>query len=209
MKYLDIMKLPRGHVRTTQLGILRDSFPDAVVGGEDENNGMIRFDMKLPLITPTDKPRELWLDHAIVQETCPTYAMETLKFLEAKSTNLPEQSPAFVKTNGTKARRYSALIQVVRRLAEERMLHFQPEFLFPIISSLGYINEDMTQLMKLMVKRFKDYQIEQPKRLDGLVPGILKGRFKVSLRNSICFALARANALTLENQGVYGVVQPR
>ena len=57
MKYLDIMKLPRGHIRTTQLGILRDSFPDAVVGGEDENNGMIRFDMKLPLITPTDKPR--------------------------------------------------------------------------------------------------------------------------------------------------------
>ena len=105
-------------------------------------------------------------------------------------------------------RRYSALLQVVRWLAEERMLHFQPEFLFPIISSLGYINEDMTQLMKLMVKRFKDYQTEQPKRLDGLAPGILKGRFKVSLRNSICFALARANALTLDNQGVHGVVQP-
>ena len=68
------------------------------------------------------------------------------------------------------------------------MLHFQPEFLFPIISSLGYINEDMPQLMKLTVKRFNDYQTEQPKRLHGLAPGILKGRFKVSLRNSICFA---------------------
>ena len=114
-----------------------------------------------------------------------------------------------MKTSKAKVRRYSALVQVVRRLAEERMLHFQPEFLFPVISSLGYINEDMTQLMKLMVNRFKDYQTEQPKRLDGLVPGILKGRFKVSLRNSICFALARANALTLDNQGVSGIVQPR
>jgi hypothetical protein len=45
MKYLDIMKLPRGHIRTAQLGILRESFPDAVVRGEDDNNGMIRFDM--------------------------------------------------------------------------------------------------------------------------------------------------------------------
>ena len=60
---------------------------------------VIRFDMRLLLVTPTDKPREVWLDHAIVQDTCPTHATETLKFLEAKVTNLPEQSPAFVKTN--------------------------------------------------------------------------------------------------------------
>ena len=40
-------------------------------------------------------------------------------------------------------RRYTALIQVVNRLVED-------EFLFPIVSSLGYVNDDMNKLMQLM-----------------------------------------------------------
>ena len=52
-------------------------------------------------------------------------------------------------------RRYTALIQVVNRLMEERKLKFQPEFLFPIVSSLGYVNDDMDKLMKFMENCFK------------------------------------------------------
>src|SRR3982750_1494779 len=29
---------------------------------EEDNNGMIRFDMKFPLLTPLDCPRKIWFD---------------------------------------------------------------------------------------------------------------------------------------------------
>ena len=61
MEFLDIiMEVPRGHVRTAKLGVLRESFPAPVVQGEEDNNSMIRFDMKFPLSTP----RDIWFDHA-------------------------------------------------------------------------------------------------------------------------------------------------
>ena len=49
---------------------------------------------------------------------------------------------------GGKVRRYKALIDVVNRLAEERKLKFQPTCLYPIVSSLGYMNADMNVLLK-------------------------------------------------------------
>ena len=94
--------------------------------------------------------------------------------------NLPENGPAFQKATGTKLGRYSALISVAQRLVEERKLDFRPTFLFPVLSSLGIMNADMKQLMKLMVGSV------QPPSLEGIDANILKGRFKVQLRNSIC-----------------------
>jgi hypothetical protein len=210
MKYLDILEeVPRGQQRTSELGMLRESFPPPSVDGEDDNNGIIRFDLKLPLATPVDRPREIWLDHVIVQETAPTYAEATLKFLDDKVTNLPEDSPAFQKSRGAKVLRYSALIAVVQRLVEERKLNFQPSFLFPIISSLGFVNKDMTQVLKLTVQRFVDQLKSRPPSYDGISAAVLKGRFKVELKDRICFALARGNALSVHNQGVHGgVVKP-
>ena len=133
----------------------------------------------------------------IVQETCPTSADATWRFLDEAITNLPENGPAFQKAKGTKLGRYSALISVAERLVEERKVDFRPTFLFPVLSSLGIMNADMKQLMKLMVERFKDHQKGQPASLEGIDANILKGRFKVQLRNSICFALIRGNALSL------------
>ena len=66
---------------------------------------MIRFDMKFALLTPVDCPREVWFDHAIVQETCPTHAEKTLNYLEAKETNLPAGSPPFQKMHKSKEQR--------------------------------------------------------------------------------------------------------
>jgi hypothetical protein len=208
MKFLDIMqKVPRGPLRAAELGLLRDSFPSPSVAGEENNNGIIRFDMRFPMVTPLDSPREVWFDHVIVQETAPTYAEATWKFLADKNTNLAEDSPAFVKARGAKLLRYSALISVVQRLLEDRKLNFQPTFLFPFISSLGIMNQDMKQLMKFMVQRFKDYQHLQPPSNDGLPASVLKGRFKIALKNSVCFALLRGNALSVNNQGVSGGIQ--
>ena len=104
-------------------------------------------------------------------------------------------------------RRYTALIQVVNRLTEERKLKFQPEFLFPIVSSLGYVNDDMNKLMKFMENCFKRNR-SKARRFDGLDAGVLKGRFKVELKNTLCFALVRGNALALNNQGLNGITQP-
>ena len=209
MEYLDIInEFPRGHIRTAKLGMLRERFPDvAVPDDNDASNGIIRFDLKFPGPSARGKPREVWLDHAIVQETCPTHAAETLKFLKAKRTNLIESSPAFTKTYGSKTRRFSALVDVAKRLTEERKLKSQPNFMYPIVSSLGYFNEDMKRLLKFMEDCFKLNQSRE-RRCDGLFPEVLKGRFKVELKNTLCFALVRANALALNNQGLKGVTSP-
>ena len=159
MEYLNIInEMPRGAQRTAQLGMLRERFPEAVKDADDDddgNKGVIRFDLKFPVAVKDGKPREIWIDHAIVQETSPTHAENTLKFLQEAITNLPENSPAFTKTYGGKVRRYKALIDVVNRLAEERKLKFQPTFLYPIVSSLGYMNDDMKTVLKEIVKCFK------------------------------------------------------
>ena len=104
MEYLDIInELPRGHIRTAKLGMLRERFPDVTISDDiDASNGIIRFDLKFPGPSARGKPREVWLDHDIIQETCPIHAAETLKFLKAKRTNLIESSPAFTKTYGSK-----------------------------------------------------------------------------------------------------------
>ena len=50
MEYLDIIHdLPRGHIRTARIGMLRERFPEAVVSDDDDSsNGIIRFDLKFP-----------------------------------------------------------------------------------------------------------------------------------------------------------------
>ena len=111
--------------------MLRERFPDVAVPDDNHaSNGVIRFDLKFSGPSARGKPRELWLDHAIVQETCPTHTAETLKFLKAKRTNLIGSSPAFTKTYGSKTRRFSALVDVAKRLTEERKLKSQPNFMY-------------------------------------------------------------------------------
>ena len=208
MAFLDIMNdMPRGAQHTAQLGMLREQFPDAVHADDDDGNkGVIRFDLKFPVVVKDGKPREIWIDHAIVQETSPTHAGDTLEFLKEDLNHLPEKSPAFTKTYGGKVRRYKALIEVVNRLAEERKLTTQPSFLYPIVSSLGYMNDDMNTLLKEIGKCFKLNQSTE-RRSDGLHSGVLRGRFKTELKNNICFALARGNALSM-CQGLDGVTHP-
>ena len=173
MEYLDIInEIPRGAVRTAHLGVLRERFPDVQQFDDVESSGVIRFNLKFPITVAEGMPQELWIDHAIVQETCPTHAGDTLKFLEDQDSNLPEHSPAFVKTYKGKSRRYGALIDVVNRLTDGR-LKSAPKFLFPIVSSLGYINQDMVTLIKTINKCYKSNQ-DNTRRNDGLDLGKLR-----------------------------------
>jgi hypothetical protein len=163
--------------------------------------------MKFPTTVPVDKPVEVWFDHAIVQETAQSYSKETVTHLEAKGSTIGE-GPAFQKIQKAKIRQYSTLTAVVRRLVEEKRLSFTPCIKFPVISSLGYMNEDMDYVLKTVVNRFKLHQITQPPRADGVLPKYVRGRVKVQMRNSLAFALLRGNALSVSNQGVTGVVTP-
>ena len=69
------------------------------------------------------------------------------------------------------------------------------------------MNKDMTKLLKVIVAQFEDTQKTQPHRA-GLRPGFLRGRFKKELKNSVCFALLKGNALAAHNQGTNGVAYP-
>lgn len=168
----------------------------------------IRFDLRFPLTKPLDRPREVWFDHAIVHDSAGSYVADVLKFLQAAEANQPESSPAFLKMQGKKARHYSSLIAVTERLLADHKLSFQPKFLFPVISSLGFLNKDMRQLMKVIVDRFKEGQEGEPEREDGVRPSQVKGRFKLHLKHCLCFALVRGLALATNNQGMRGVVRP-
>ena len=42
------------------------------------------------------------------------------------------------------------LIGLAKHLQKQRMLDFQPSFLFPVISALGYMNGDAHKLVKFM-----------------------------------------------------------
>lgn len=209
MRYLDIMTKMEGHARTSALKLWREQLPATVFDKKDPATpSVVRFDLKLSATTPIDCPRKVICDHAIVHETSPTYAEGVLKFLEEDKAGIPSESPAFQKIVQSKKRRYASVVAVVKRLAEDRRLNYQPEFLFPVISSLGIMNEDMKALMKFILDRFVDTQKGKPKRPDGVEARVIKGRFKVELRNSICFALLRGNALAMDNQGCCGVVNP-
>src|SRR3954451_1348180 len=98
------------------------------------------------------------------KETCPTHAERTLKYLEAKETNLPAGSPPFQKMQKSKENRYKALISVVQHLVEVRKLNFRPTFLFPVVSALGFMNKDMNELFKVLVTNFGDNLKKQPSR---------------------------------------------
>jgi hypothetical protein len=66
----------------------------------------------------------------------------------------------------------------------------------------------MQKLMKFILDRFVCTQKGKPPRRDGMDPRVIKGRFKAQIKNSICFALLKGNALAMENQGCHGIVHP-
>ena len=61
---------------------------------------------------------------------------------------------------------------------KERERDFQPGFLFPIITSLGFLNSDFVSLNKFIADRYLTTQRQQAnERTDGLTPKYLTGRF--------------------------------
>ena len=167
----------------------------------------IRYDLKLPAGGPPDYPFEMWVDHAIVHETSPTYADDLLRFLRGPKKGKLIEGPAFRKMQQKKTNKYAALSATVNRLSAEHHLDFQPHFLFPTISSLGFLNSDFVTMNKFIVDRFRS-TFSKTERTDGLSLKQLTGRFKVQMRNALCFALVKGNALSTWNQGLRHASKP-
>jgi hypothetical protein len=181
--------------RDAEIKRIRASFPSR----SPQAAGVIRFDLRLPGSEPADAPRELWLDHAIVHETSDSYRSAVLADLrDGKDASW---TAPFKKAEGEKTRRFSGLMRVAQRLAREGYLAFTPCFLFPVISSLGSMNSDMTKLVKWIIGRYKGTLKSAPLREDGMPKTVLLGRFSLYVRRALCFALVRGNALALSNQG--------
>src|SRR4029079_12388563 len=118
----------------------------------------------------------------------------------------PGNSYPFQKVGATKQRKYRALVSVANHLLKQKMLDFQPFFLFPIISALGYLNDDAEKMLKWMSAVLNK---SLPKsREDGIPLGVVKNRYKVEVRNAICFGILRGNALAMHSAGRPFVSRP-
>ena len=59
----------------------------------------------------------------------------------------------------------------------------------------------MTKTLKWIGDRYKDTVQSAPEREDGVSQSLLVGKFRLYLKRALCFAVLRANALALHNQG--------
>ena len=99
-------------------------------------------------------------------------------------------------------------MRVAERLSREGYLGFSPFFLFPVVSSLGTMNTDMTKTLKWIGDRYKDNLQSSPEREDGVSKNTLIGMFRLYVQRALCFAVLRANALGLHSQGRSQVRRP-
>ena len=166
---------------------------------EKEGLSIIRFDLCLAGTSPVESPKELWMDHAIVQETAPTYQDDVIEHLEGGGE--VSKTPAFHKMEKMKERKYRPLLPVAKHLMRVHALDFQPCFYFPVVSSLGYLNSDAEHMVKWMQSTFNaNLKLSGP-RDDGIPLGIVKSRYRTQISNALCFGILRGKALALNSQG--------
>ena len=107
----------------------------------------------------------------------------------------------------SKRRRFAALIPLANYLLKRNMLDFQPLFLFPVVSTLGYLNEDAQKMTKWM-SEVMNKTVGQSVRDDAIPLSVIKARYKVEVNNAICFGLLRGNALAMSSVGRAHVSRP-
>src|SRR4029079_18112395 len=109
------------------------------------------------------------------------------------------RSPAFQRIEKMKEREYRPLLPVAKHLIRIRALDFQPFFLNPVISSLGYLNLDAENMVKWMQGTFNQALKSHGPREDGLPLGVTTSKSRT--RSALCFGLLRGKALAMNSQG--------
>ena len=106
----------------------------------------------------------------------------------------------------TKQRRFAALIPLANYLLKNNVLDFQPFFLFPVMSALGYLNQDAVAMTKWMSAVMNKTLTSA--RDDAIPLSVIKARYRVEVSNAICFGLLRGNALAMHSVGRTHVHRP-
>jgi len=90
LELVDALTMLPSVTRTATLEDIRTRLPPVDEKGE---NAVIRFDLCLADKFPIAVPKQLWLDHAIVQETSASYQDDVIVYLESKEAYA--KSPVF------------------------------------------------------------------------------------------------------------------
>ena len=196
----DALLLPPSALKDAVIDEVRTRLPEVDEKVKEANYyNTIRFDLCLGASFPADSPRQFYLDHVIVHETSESYQDAMIAHLEGGEE--PTKSMPFRRAETAKHRRYCGLMDLTKHLEKQRVLDFQPSFLFPVISALGYVNEDavkMTRWMHTVMNKCVTTMGD-----DGIAIGVIKHRYKVDVRNAICFGVLRGNALAMHNVGPF------
>ena len=205
IELIDAFLLPPSALKESVIDEIRSRLPSSEEGKHNANNNTIRFDLRMAAPFPLDLPRELWLDHAIVHETAGSYRESVLDHLEDGKGLL--QTLPFRRAEQSKRRRYAALIPVVKHLVKLHILDFQPFFLFPVVSALGFLNDDATKMQKWM-HTVLNHSLSTVSRDDGIPSSTVKARYKEEVQNALCFGLLRGNAFAMNAVGRPQVSRP-
>ena len=202
LELVDAFMMTPSAVQEATISEIRSRLP--VVDEKTESQNLIRFDLCLEAPFPVDAPRHLYVDHAIVHETAASYQDEVVAYLQGADD--PMKNPAFRRTELAKQRRFRSLMAIANHLQKQKALDFQPFFLFPVISSLGFLNGDADKMVKWMSTVLN--KCISKTRDDGVLFSLIKARYKTEVRNAICFGLARGNALAMHSAGRPFVSRP-
>jgi len=203
LELVDAFMMPSSALQEAVIAEVRSRLP-VVDEEKKESQNLIRFDLCLGAPFPYDAPQQLWLDHGIVQETAESYQDAVIAYLEGAED--PTKSTAFRKMELSKQRRFRALMAIANHLHKQHMLDFQPFFLFPVVSALGFLNDDAEKMMKWMSTVLN--KCISKTRDDGIPMGVIKARYKIEVRNAICFGVLRGNALAMHSAGRPYVSRP-
>lgn len=205
LELVDALLMAPSALKESVIDEIRTRMPKVDESKEEASHNTIRFDLCMAAPFPADMPRELWLDHAIVQETADSYQESVITHLE-EGKEVAKSLP-FRRMETSKQRRYAALISVTKHLMKMKMLDFQPFFLFPVISHLGYLNDDATQMVKWM-NAVLNKSMATTVRDDGIPFSTIKARYRQRVRNALCFGLLRGNALAMNAVGRVYINRP-
>jgi hypothetical protein len=181
IELVDAFLMPGGVLKDIIIDEIRSRLPEVDDDKKEANANIIRFDLCLAASFPTDAPRELWLDHAIIHETSESYQDAVIVHRSSRY----QYVNAFQANETTKKRRFAALIPLANHLLKSNVLDFQPFFLFPVMSALGYLNEDAVKMTKWMSAVMNKTLTSV--RDDAIPLSVIKARYSVKVNNAICF----------------------
>jgi hypothetical protein len=110
LELVDAFMMAPSALKESVIEEVRSRLPVVPEDKKTESSNIIRFDLCMAAPFPTDMPRQLWIDHAIVHESSASYQEEVINHLEGGE--FPTSHVAFRRTETSKKRRFRSLIAI-------------------------------------------------------------------------------------------------